>query len=121
MAVLTDNKTWEIEISKVIARTWVDGDFRQKLIDAPTATLKEVGLDFGDSVEVRVAEDKTTDGGFKAVRDGKMIFELLLPPKPTDLSDEQINGWFEKAASDTSTDNNNKVAMLSFCLCWMCC
>lgn len=95
MAVLTDNKTWEIELSKVVARTWVDVEFRQQLIDAPTATLKELGLHFGDSVEVRVAEDRTTDGGFTAVADGKMIFELILPPKPADLTDEQINTWFE--------------------------
>jgi hypothetical protein len=80
MAVLTDNKTWEIELSKVVARTWVDAEFRQQLIDAPTATLKKVGVDFGDSVEVRVAEHRTTDGGFAAVVDGKMIFELIYLP-----------------------------------------
>ena len=95
MAVLTDNKTWEIELSKVVARTWVDAEFRQQLIDAPTATLKKAGVDFGDSVEVRVTEHKSTDGGFTAVADGKMIFELVLPPKPTDLTEEQINTWFE--------------------------
>ena len=96
MAVLTDNKTWEIELSKIIAQTWVDTEFKQQLIKAPTATLKKAGLDLGDSVEVRVAEDGTTHGGFRAVADGKIIFELVLPAKPTDLTEEQINTLSER-------------------------
>lgn len=94
MTVLTDNKTWEIQLSKVVAKTWVDAEFREELIDAPTATLKKAGLDFGKTVEVRVTEDKI-DGGFNAVADGKMIFVLPLPPKPAGLGDEQINTWCE--------------------------
>ena len=96
MAVLTDCKTWETELSKVIAKTWVDTEFRQKLIDAPLATLKEVGIEFGDSVEVRVTENKSTDGGFTAVADGKMVYELTLPAKPDYFNDdEEINSWFD--------------------------
>ena len=109
MAVLTDKKTWEIELSKVIAKTWFDAQFRKELIDSPTATLKELGLDFGDSVEVRVAEDRTTDGGFKAVADGKMIFYLPLPPKPADLTDEQVNSWY-----DTTIYGNTNFCQLTY-------
>lgn len=95
MAVLTDYKTWETELSKVIAKTWVDPQFRLKLIDAPLATLKEVGIEFGDLVEVRVTEDQSINGGFTAVADGKMIYELTLTAKPENLTDEDINSWFE--------------------------
>ena len=102
MAVLTDNKTWEIELSKIVAKTWFDAEFRQQLIDAPTTTIKEAGLDLGDSVEVRLAENRTTDGGFTAVTDGKMIFELCLPSKPAVLGDEEINTWYETTRADCS-------------------
>ena len=109
MAVLTDNKTWEIELSKVVARTWVDAEFRDRLIDAPTATLKKAGLDFGDVVEVRVTEDKI-DSGFNAVADGKMIFVLPLPPKPADLADEKINTWLETKSICKNSGQNTSAS-----------
>ena len=100
MAVLTDEKTREIQLGKIIAKAWVDAEFREQLINYPSATLKEVGIFFEDVVEVRVGEGESVDGGFSAVADGKMIYELTLPAKPDYLTDEEIKSWFEGVGSE---------------------
>ena len=100
MAVLTSSKTREIKLNKVIAQAWIDPEFRQQLINAPLATLQEFGVEFADAVKVRVTKGKSTDSGFTAVADGKMIYELTLPSKPDYLTDEEIKSWFEEVGSE---------------------
>jgi hypothetical protein len=64
--------------SKVIAKAWIDEDFKQKLLKNPQMALKEAGLSIpGMTFEVHENSEKKT--------------HLILPQKPTkELSEEQL-------------------------------
>jgi hypothetical protein len=63
---------------QIIAKCWADEGFKQKLSAKPVATLKAEGVDVPDGVSVKVLEN--TD----------KVFHLVIPPKPTDLSDQDL-------------------------------
>lgn len=60
------------KIRQIIAKTWVDEDFKQRLLLDPVATLNAEGLEIPAGLEVRVVEN--TDS----------VYHLVLPAKPTD-------------------------------------
>jgi hypothetical protein len=65
---------------QLVARTWSDAAFKQRLLAAPAAALAEEGIELPPGVEVRVCEN--TD----------RVLYLTLPPKPREeLSDEQLD------------------------------
>jgi hypothetical protein len=68
------------KIQKIIAKAWMDGGFKQRLLSAPSKTLKEEGLEIRPGDEVRVVED--TD----------KVHHLVLPQKPSkeELSEDQL-------------------------------
>jgi hypothetical protein len=74
---------------QLVARTWSDEAFKQRLLAAPAAVLAEQGIQFPPDVEVRVHEN--TD----------WVLHLTLPPPPGDeLSDEQLDAV---AGGDTTS------------------
>ena len=65
---------------QLVARTWSDEAFKQRLLAEPTAALAEQGIAVPAGVEVRVHEQTPT------------VVHLTLPPQPAEeLSDEQLD------------------------------
>lgn len=66
---------------KIVARTWRDPAFKEKLIADPHGVLKEAGFAVPAGMTVSVVENTAKH------------FHLVLPPKPTgELSDEALDG-----------------------------
>jgi hypothetical protein len=67
------------KIGQLIAKCWSDESFKQKLLADPAATLK--------------AENVKLPAGLslKAVENTDKVFYLVIPAKPTDLSDEDLD------------------------------
>jgi hypothetical protein len=68
-------KAW----GKVVARAWSDEGFKKQLLANPIEVLKENGIDLPPEVAVKVVEDSAK------------IIHLILPNKPTELSDEDLD------------------------------
>ena len=64
---------------QVVARAWRDEAFKQRLQADPAGVLREHGIAVPAGQQVRVVEN--TD----------QVMHLVLPPKPRDLSDEQLD------------------------------
>ena len=68
------------KMGRIIAKTWADEIFKQRLIKSPAAVLKDEGVEIPQGLEVRVVEN--TD----------KVFHIVLPPEPRrgTLSFEQL-------------------------------
>jgi hypothetical protein len=64
---------------QLIAKCWADEGFKHKLLADPTATLKAEGVELPAGLSIKVVEN--TD----------KVFHLVIPAKPTDLSDEDLD------------------------------
>lgn len=90
------SKNWETTISKLIAKTWLNDDFRTRFFNEPAAILREAGLMLEEFVEVKVIQNLTGGSVLQlAGAEGSAIYQVELPSKPTGLTDEQINTWVE--------------------------
>ena len=58
------------EYAKIIAKTWVDEEFKKRLLDDPATVLKENGIEIPDGMSVKVVERKENE------------IQIPLPPKP---------------------------------------
>ena len=67
------------KMSQLMAKVWADAHFKAQLMVNPAATLKAEGIDIPDGMEIRVLENTET------------VFHLVLPVKPTELSDEELD------------------------------
>jgi hypothetical protein len=65
-------------LGKVIAKTWADNGFKVRLLADPAGVLKAEGLSTPAGATVKIVENTDT------------VFNLVLPAKPTDLSDEEM-------------------------------
>jgi hypothetical protein len=66
------------KISQLIAKCWADEGFKQKVLADPAATLRAEGLALPDDLSY-VAHENT-----------EKVVHLIIPAKPTDLSDEDL-------------------------------
>jgi hypothetical protein len=75
-----DHEEWEAKYSKLIARAWMDDEFKGRFLANPAAVLVEEGLEvppYVRDVRVVVGSDSTLD--------------LILPAKPSgELSEEDL-------------------------------
>ena len=67
------------KISQILAKCWSDESFKQKLMADPMGTLKAEGGEMPEGLTINVVEN--TD----------KVFNLVIPAKPTDLSDEDLD------------------------------
>ena len=67
------------KMSQLIAKCWADEGFKRKLLADPAATLKAEGVELPAGLSVKALEN--TD----------KVFHLVIPAKPTDLSDEDLD------------------------------
>jgi hypothetical protein len=68
------------KMGKIIAKAWIDDEFKRKLLTDTAAVLKEEGVEVPEGIVVRAVEN--TD----------KLFHLVLPPKPDikEMNDEQL-------------------------------
>ncbi|NEO78709.1 hypothetical protein [Moorena sp. SIO4G3] len=100
---LTENwKTLETTISQLVAKAWIDEEFRKRFVSAPADILREAGLVVEDFVNVVVNQGSTGAPVLTSADGGAMIYEINLPPKPTDLTDAQIGSWVEETLINDS-------------------
>ncbi len=66
-------------MGKLISRCWMDEVFKQRFITDPAAVMREAGLSLPSGVEIKVVENTVK------------INYVLLPGRPTELSDEQLD------------------------------
>lgn len=90
------SQDWEINLAKLIAKTWADDNFRQRFVANPAAILREAGMILEDSVKVIVNQGGSSSSAFAAAEGGTSVYEIDLPSKPSDLDEEQINVWFDQ-------------------------
>src|SRR6476620_4138289 len=67
------------KISQLIAKCWSDESFKQKFMADPAATLKAEGITVPAGVSIKAVEDTET------------VFHFVIPPKPAELSDEELD------------------------------
>ena len=66
-------------MGQLIAKCWADEGFKRKLLANPAATLKAEGVELPADLTV------------KAVENSDKVFHLIIPAKPTELSDEDLD------------------------------
>ncbi|WP_044562442.1 NHLP leader peptide family RiPP precursor [Azospirillum sp. B4] len=76
---MTDEETAKIA-GKIIAKAWADDTYKAHLLADPAAVLTAEGVALPAGVTFKVVED--TAG----------VQTLVLPAKPTELSDEDLGG-----------------------------
>ncbi|MFV3127225.1 NHLP leader peptide family RiPP precursor [Niveispirillum sp. KHB5.9] len=64
---------------RIIAKAWADEGFKARLLADPTAVLKAEGLAIPAGIVVSVVEDTSS------------LRTLVLPARPTDLSDDDLD------------------------------
>jgi hypothetical protein len=72
----------ERQWAKVIAMTWVDEDFKRRLLEDPLSVLKDHGIEFPAGLKIKMIEGKIGE------------INVTLPPKPD--SAEGTSGDLEK-------------------------
>ncbi len=45
------------EWNKIVAKAWVDEDFKQRLLDDPTTVLREEGVDVPEGMTIKCVEN----------------------------------------------------------------
>ena len=76
---MADAKNWQQQWGQVVAQAWSDDSYKQRLLTEPDAVMAERGLTPPADKQVRIVED-TADTVY-----------VVLPAKPTELSDEELD------------------------------
>lgn len=87
------------KMGKIISQCWADEAFKQRFITDPAAVMKEAGLEVTEGVDIKVVENTDKEN------------YIILPAKPANLSDEELNGVSGGGACMSS---------LSMCNPWQC-
>jgi hypothetical protein len=67
------------KMSQLIAKCWADEGFKQKVLADPAATLKAEGVELPAGLSLKAHENT------------EKVVHLIIPAKPTDLSDEDLD------------------------------
>ena len=68
------------QYQQLIAKCWADEAFKQRLLADPAGTLKAEGMAVPAGVRVQVVENTA------------QVFTLVIPARPTDVSDVDLSG-----------------------------
>ena len=74
-----NSETQAKEMQKIIGKCWADDAFKQKLLADPAAALKEHGAEIPAGFTVKAVENTDT------------VIHLIIPTRPTDLSDQDLD------------------------------
>lgn len=101
-----DSQEFQKVLSKIVAKTWLDEDFNSQFLANTNVVLEENGLPLPSNVEFQV-KGNTLVGSSKSASDsstGKVVYEITLPTKPTDLTDQVLQSWANVDNLEFSTD-----------------
>ncbi|MBD2625931.1 hypothetical protein [Trichormus variabilis] len=79
------------QVSQLIARAWLDSDFKERLINHPRITLQEEGIEIPEGVEVII--DQSTYNWSVGSEAGYVVWRIPVPPKPANISEEELSAW----------------------------
>ena len=96
MAFPQDWKSWETQIARLIGQAWLDEALYNRLLNEPAATLRDNGLILEDFVEVHVNQAPDAVPVLRGTEGETVIYEMPLPPKPDDMTNDQISEWLER-------------------------
>ena len=94
------------KMSQLIAKCWTDEGFKRKLLADAAATLK------GEGVELPAGRS------IKALADDDKVNHLLIPAKPTDLSDEELRTTMNQEEDGEGMSKNQAIAKQLIAKCW---
>lgn len=77
---------WENAVGRVIARAWIDQEFKKALISDPTSALHDEGLVFPDRYVVEFYDDPSAQPGdwHSVGRGSKAIHRFPIPAMPAE-------------------------------------
>ena len=76
-----NQEEYDKKMSQLIAKSWADEGFKRKLLADPAATLKAEGMKMELPAGLSI----------KAVENTDLVLHLVIPAKPTELSDEDLD------------------------------
>jgi hypothetical protein len=79
MGIIMNMEDMNKKMGQVIAKVWSDEEFKARLLANPAETLRAEGIEIPAGVKVDAVEN--TDEHF----------HLVIPQRPDDLSDEQLD------------------------------
>lgn len=97
------SKEFEINLAKLVAKTWADENFRQRFLAEPMAILREAGTILEGSVKVIINEGSSASKLLACPEGGTTVYEICLPSKPKDLDEEALYTWFEQFSAKGSS------------------
>jgi hypothetical protein len=77
------------QISQLIAKAWLDSEFKEKLIHHPRKMLQHEGIEIPEGVEVII--DQSTYNWSVGSEAGYVVWRIPVPPKPANISEEQLS------------------------------
>ena len=84
-------KTVGNQVAKLIARAWMDEEFKTRFVAEPVPFLQEAGISLPDDVDVKIVEDLDCPWKIEASADVQRATYLInLPPVPQDMADEDL-------------------------------
>jgi len=104
MSVLVKNNPATQKIlSKIIAQTWVDEEFKSQFLSNTNPVLEENGLTIPSGVEFQVINNTLVGTMTNKVpgQDGNVVCEISLPSKPMGLTDQPIQSWTNEQNSNS--------------------
>lgn len=87
-------------LSKIVAKTWLDEEFKERFLSNTNTVLEENGLTLPNGVECKVHENilVATLASTATSTDTTVVYEIPLPSKPTGLTAQPIQSWVDKDA-----------------------
>ena len=78
-------------VSMLIAKAWLDAEFKQRLLAAPRETLEVEGIKVPAGVRVQIDQlDRNWSIGSTPGLSDDVVWRIPLPLKPADISEEQL-------------------------------
>ncbi|WP_071190973.1 hypothetical protein [Trichormus sp. NMC-1] len=79
------------QVSQIIAKAWLDAEFKEKLINHPRKMLQREGIEIPEGVEVII--DQSTYNWSVGSEAGYVVWRIPVPPKPANISEEELSVW----------------------------
>jgi len=94
--------TWQDigrQISKLVARAWLDENFKSQFIANPRKILEEAGIHIADGVEVTIDQFSQRWSIEPSHDMSGAVWKIPLPPRPAKVADEQLTEWVDGRVS----------------------
>ena len=101
--LVKDNPAIQKILSKIIAQTWVDEEFKSQFLSNTNSVLEENRFTIPSGVEFQVINNTLVGTVNNKVpsQDGNVVCEIPLPSKPIGLTDQPIQSWSNEQNSNS--------------------